>query len=237
MSNTKTLQQKLTDANSAHTVRVLRHLGTVYKISGRSSMNKATLVAAIVDHLLTIADPSAAGDDFTNARALLDQCTPEQRAAAIDADHTEAFDLDEKRETRSRVPQVEKTPAPKGSVELHTAGELHAAPQIGRVTFTFNLSDLLADPARKLPENLIELDGTDARVEDFVFATPGAVKLYLTMSRLINQQIKRGKRVVVLILCRGGKHRSVAFGQILANQLGAQVTHHHKHLSVVRVTG
>lgn len=125
----------------------------------------------------------------------------------------------------------------RGSLTLHTAGELHPMPVTRRMTFTFNLSDLLDDPARKLPANLVELDGTDARVEDFVFATEGAQELYADMAHAISRQLERGKDIDVMIMCRGGRHRSVAFGENLASHFGAPVTHHHKHLDIVRTQG
>lgn len=116
------------------------------------------------------------------------------------------------------------------TLTIHTAGELHPAPTTQRMTFTFNLSDLLDDPARKPGAHLIDLDGTDSRVDDFVFATEGALNLYADMVRLIKRQLERGKDVDVMILCRGGKHRSVAFGENLAARFGAPVMHHHIHL-------
>lgn len=124
-------------------------------------------------------------------------------------------------------------------LSIHTAGELHPAPAIeGRVTFTFNLSELLDDPAHKPGAELVKLDGTDPRVQDFVFATDGAQALYEAMLQTIVPQVERGKSVVVLILCRGGKHRSVAFGEVLVDTFAsgiASVTHHHKHLDRVTV--
>lgn len=122
--------------------------------------------------------------------------------------------------------------APKLSV--HTAGELHTPIVADPITFTFNLSKVLSDPAHTLPAHLVELDGTDERVSDFVFATDGALDLFLDIERLINGLLKRGKDVGILILCRGGRHRSVAFGDNLAQIFDVEATHHHKHLPVVR---
>ncbi len=125
-----------------------------------------------------------------------------------------------------------------GTVEVHTAGELHMqtnAPAIGkRVTLTINLCDLLADPAHTLPAELVERDGLDSRVEDFVFATPGAMDLFYDVEKLIEGQLARGKDVVVLVLCRGGRHRSVAFGDNLAQIFAVTATHHHREPPVVK---
>lgn len=120
-----------------------------------------------------------------------------------------------------------------GTLTLHTAGELHPMPVTQRMTFTFNLSDLLDDPAHKPDTWLAQFDGTDARVQDFVFATKGANVLYYHICELISSQLDRGKDIDVMILCRGGKHRSVAFGDNLAVHFGAPVTHHHKDLPIV----
>lgn len=117
-----------------------------------------------------------------------------------------------------------------GTLTVHTAGELHPAPTTQRMTFTFNLSDLLDDPAHKPAAHLIDLDGTDSRVQDFVFATEGALDLYEDMMGLIARQLRRGKDIDVMVVCRGGKHRSVAFGESLADMFKAPVTHHHVHL-------
>jgi hypothetical protein len=122
------------------------------------------------------------------------------------------------------------------TVAIHTAGELHPAPKIeGRVTFTFNLSDLLDDPLRKPDANLVKRNGLDHRMEDFVFCTEGAGDLYDDMVRTISRQLERGKSVTVLVLCRGGKHRSVAFGHNLAQHFEVEATHHHIDLPIVKL--
>lgn len=120
-----------------------------------------------------------------------------------------------------------------GAVKIHTAGELHGVPDV-RATFTYNLSDLLDDPAHKPGADLIELDGLDSRVQAFVFATDGATDLYEDAVRQIERQLTRGKSVTVLVLCRGGRHRSVAFGDNLAAHFSVHATHHHRHLPVVK---
>lgn len=125
------------------------------------------------------------------------------------------------------------TTEPTPKLTIHTAGELHPAPPIeGRITFTYNLSDLLDDPAHKPGGELIDLDGTHVDVQDFVFMTDGALELFEDIIDTIARQLRR-KSVTVLILCRGGKHRSVAFGEALAHHFDVTVTHHHKHLDRV----
>lgn len=132
---------------------------------------------------------------------------------------------------KETVGLVRKTGIPQAPrVSIHTAGELHAAPEMPVPDFVFNLSRLLDDPAHKPDAELIELDGLDSRVQDFVFATDGAWDLYAAAVRMIERQIVQGKSVTALVLCRGGKHRSVAFGDWLAAHFSVEATHHHKHL-------
>ncbi|HSL52008.1 MAG TPA: RNase adapter RapZ [Candidatus Deferrimicrobiaceae bacterium] len=119
------------------------------------------------------------------------------------------------------------------TVHIHTAGELHPAPEV-QADITLNLSRLLSNPAHVLPERLRSLDGTDGRVEDLVFATPGAKDVYRGLVELLDSALGHGKDVTVLILCRGGKHRSVAFGENLAHDFSTTATHHHKDLPVVK---
>lgn len=123
------------------------------------------------------------------------------------------------------------------TLQIHTAGEIHLLtsplPITERVTFSYNLSDLLDDPAHKPDARLTELDGTDDRVQDFVFATGGALELYWSMVHQIEYQLRRGKSVVVLLLCRGGRHRSVSFAENLAVYFDITATHHHRLLPVV----
>lgn len=126
--------------------------------------------------------------------------------------------------------RVSEADAAKGSrLTIHTAGELHDTPEIGRVTFTYNLSDLLDDPAHKPGAELIELDGTNIDVQDFVFQSKGALELFEDIVDTVARQLSR-KDIVVLFLCRGGKHRSVAFGEALAYHFDVRAVHHHRHL-------
>lgn len=134
--------------------------------------------------------------------------------------------------TEDTQPEVKQSRKP--TIRIYTAGELHPAPVIeGRITFTFNLSELLDDPARKPDADLVKRDGTDYRMQDFVFFSDGALDLYEDMIRLIEHQVTRGKDVTVLVLCRGGKHRSVAFGENLAAHFEVLAVHHHRHLPIV----
>lgn len=117
-------------------------------------------------------------------------------------------------------------------LEIHTAGLLHGVPDI-RPTFTFDLSELLDDPAHKPDADLVRRDGRDHRMQDFVFFTEGALDLYKDIKLTIGRQLERGKSVRVLILCNGGKHRSVAFGDNLAQEFDVAAKHHHVDRPIV----
>lgn len=120
-------------------------------------------------------------------------------------------------------------------LQIHTGGELHERLESTlKPDFVFNLSRLLDDPARKPDVDLVRRNGLDPRMQDFVFFTDGALDLYGDMVRLIECQVTRGKAVTVLILCRGGKHRSVAFGDNLAGHFSVEATHHHIDLPIVK---
>jgi UPF0042 nucleotide-binding protein len=79
--------------------------------------------------------------------------------------------------------------------------------------------------------------GQDADVRDYVLAQPGAVEFldrYEGLVRLLAEGYRReGKRYVLLAVgCTGGKHRSVAMSEQLAQRLGsaADVTVVHRDL-------
>lgn len=113
---------------------------------------------------------------------------------------------------------------------IHTAGELHRPVADIQPDFTYNLSRLLDDPAHKPGAQLVDRDGLDSRVRDFVFATEGALGLFWDIVRDVTRQLNRARSVTVLILCRGGKHRSVTLGEELAEHFGVTAKHHHRHL-------
>lgn len=157
---------------------------------------------------------------------------------ADECDGITHWDIADQPEHIWTTPQEPAGNAP--TVAIHTVGELHIVthpPKIeGRVTVTYNLSDLLDDPAHKPDADLVRLDGTDHRMQDFVFFSEGALDLYEDMVRTIERQLSRGKSVVVVLACRGGKHRSVAFGENLASHFEVTATHHHRTLPVMPKT-
>lgn len=122
------------------------------------------------------------------------------------------------------------SPASKAArLQVFTAGELYAAPEMPKANVVLNLATLLDDPARRLPARLVRTDGTHPEVFSFVFASDGAEQIFAETVHYLGGLIQRGP-VVLLVLCRGGKHRSVAFGDAIARHFGAPVTHFHKDL-------
>jgi RNase adaptor protein for sRNA GlmZ degradation len=120
-------------------------------------------------------------------------------------------------------------------VSVYTAGELHSYPQnVPAPDFTLNLSRLLNDPAHKPSGELLDMTGLDPQIREFVFAADKALEL---LDGAIDFALNAtGDRpLTVAVLCRGGRHRSVAFAEELAKQLRTcdvevDVTHLHKHL-------
>lgn len=122
------------------------------------------------------------------------------------------------------------SPASKAArLQVFTAGELYAAPEMPKANVVLNLATLLDDPARRLPTHLVRTDGTHPEVFSFVFASDGAEQIFAETVHYLGGLTQRGP-VVLLVLCRGGKHRSVAFGDAIARHFGAPVTHFHKDL-------
>ncbi|HWL59859.1 MAG TPA: RNase adapter RapZ [Microbacteriaceae bacterium] len=110
-----------------------------------------------------------------------------------------------------------------------------SALQLTIVSFGFKYGlpadvDAVAD-ARFLPNphwtpELRPLTGQDARVQEFVFAQQGAEEFLDAYARMLEVTIdgyqRENKRnAAVAIGCTGGKHRSVAIAQRLAERLGA----------------
>lgn len=100
---------------------------------------------------------------------------------------------------------------------------------------TYDLRDLLADPAHVPGEDMRDRTGLDLDVADFVFATKGASDLLYTV--LDEARTKAlDEPVVVAFGCAGGRHRSVAMAEELHKWLGevygyeVSVEHLHAHL-------
>jgi RNase adaptor protein for sRNA GlmZ degradation len=119
-------------------------------------------------------------------------------------------------------------------LEVHTLGELHPEPAgIARPDLVLNLSRLLDDPARKPDAELRKATGLDLRIQNFVWQTEGAYELYADTRELVYKRLQRGP-LVVWVMCRGGRHRSVVFGSQLARDLNAaMLMHWHIDLPVV----
>jgi RNase adaptor protein for sRNA GlmZ degradation len=80
----------------------------------------------------------------------------------------------------------------------------------------------------------LPLTGRDERVRRHVLATPGAVELLAHLegaARTLLRLAAGARPVVVAVGCAGGRHRSVALAEELAERLGAgwpvEVEHRH----------
>lgn len=117
------------------------------------------------------------------------------------------------------------------SINITTFGILHggepASSNPVRVDLTVALRNPADDPA------MIEMTGLDARVRDHVMNTPGARQILDQAIADIEAAAKNGD-VDVLVFCRGGRHRSVAMGEELADRFGVRAAHRDVHKAVVR---
>jgi RNase adaptor protein for sRNA GlmZ degradation len=116
---------------------------------------------------------------------------------------------------------------------LTSFGFLHGQPpKADRVE---DVRERLRDPAAA--RDIIDLDGRDARVQQVVAGTPGALDLidnlvaYALTSSAPPQRIAIG--------CSGGRHRAPALVEMLAERLRAgqvrvEVEHLHVHLPILR---
>lgn len=132
-------------------------------------------------------------------------------------------------------------PALRANIENAFGGETVAQVSVTVESFGFKYglpmdADMVMD-VRFLPnphwvDELRPQTGQSPAVRDYVLAQPGATEFLQTYHQLLrlvsDGYIREGKRyMTVAIGCTGGKHRSVAIGEALAELLGAD-----RHLSV-----
>lgn len=120
------------------------------------------------------------------------------------------------------------------SIDIITAGELHPMPgNTPTPDVTFNLSRLLHDPAHIPTGEMLDMTGLDEDVAEFVFDSDEALEL---LDGAIDLLHSMARPVTVAVLCRGGRHRSVAFAERLAQGLresgvdAGKPRHLHVHL-------
>ncbi len=131
-------------------------------------------------------------------------------------------------------------------VVVHSIGTLHpgALDLIGaQDVLFFNVGDGRfrnphTDPAMR------ELTGLDQRVRDHVLETPGVMqeveKIAESAKAVLFSYANRRRRIVhVMLACKGGRHRSVAIAESVAeylriDEIGVEVEHHHVLLPVVQ---
>ncbi|MGM1064204.1 RapZ C-terminal domain-containing protein [Saccharothrix sp. Mg75] len=117
-------------------------------------------------------------------------------------------------------------------------GYLHGQPPVADLVV--DVRELLRDPARARNGGFLDLDGRHPVVRDAVMTTPGALDLaggvYFAAFQL---HTVAGKPVTLAFGCAGGRHRSVALAEHVANlflndpegdDIPVRVSHLHVHL-------
>lgn len=118
-------------------------------------------------------------------------------------------------------------------VRIVSFGYRHGAPPTADVVA--DVRRLLHDPARVTGAGLLDLDGRDRAVREAVLATPGAPMLLDSLHRAAYAARLAGRPITIAVGCAGGRHRSVALAEWLAESLRhdgrpVEVTHLHVHL-------
>ena len=120
-------------------------------------------------------------------------------------------------------------------MHAYFGGETHAAPRVSVVSFGYKYglpvdADLVADcrflPNPRWVEALAPLTGQDEKVRDYVLAQPGASEFLDSYLRALQVTLagyeREGKHDAPLAVgCTGGKHRSVAIAEQIAQRLAA----------------
>jgi RNase adapter protein RapZ len=120
-------------------------------------------------------------------------------------------------------------------MHAYFGGETDAAPRVSVVSFGYKYglpvdADLVADcrflPNPRWVEALAPLTGQDERVRDYVLAQPGASEFLDSYLRTLQVTLagyeREGKHYATLAVgCTGGKHRSVAIAEQIAQRLTA----------------
>ena len=120
-------------------------------------------------------------------------------------------------------------------MHAYFGGETDAAPRVSVVSFGYKYglpvdADLVADcrflPNPRWVEALAPLTGQDERVRDYVLAQPGASEFLDSYLRTLQVTLagyeREGKHYATLAVgCTGGKHRSVAIAEQIAQRLAA----------------
>jgi UPF0042 nucleotide-binding protein len=122
-------------------------------------------------------------------------------------------------------------------VHVESFGHLHGAP--GDYDLLIDLRDFLRDPHTS--PQMRQSTGRDLATRVHVLATPGAVALagYLVGTALaLLDSLGRSRPVRIGLACAGGRHRSVALAEVIAERLalaghGVRLTHHHVSEPVV----
>lgn len=119
------------------------------------------------------------------------------------------------------------------AINIVTFGVLHGTEPATTNPVRVDLTEALRNPADD--PKMIELTGLDWRVREHVMNTPGAHQILSQAIADIEEAARRGD-VDVLVYCRGGRHRSVAMGEELADWFwfGVRIVHRDVDKGVVR---
>jgi RNase adapter protein RapZ len=123
---------------------------------------------------------------------------------------------------------------------ITTYGDLHGAtPSATAPVISIDLRTALRNPADD--ESLIEMTGLDTRVREHVLNTPGAEEIVKDATARILAAYKgtAGRRQDAFVFCMGGRHRSVAIAEAIAERLrafghGTEVDHRDIDKPVIR---
>ncbi|MFH9439230.1 RapZ C-terminal domain-containing protein [Streptomyces rochei] len=127
-------------------------------------------------------------------------------------------------------------------VTIRTIGTLHPdALALVEEGLFFDLGDKLRNPHHD--PAMRYRTGLDDEVRDHVLSTPGAMAVTTRIAEsakalLFSYANRKHQLVHVTIACRGGRHRSAAIAEQVAeylriDEIGVEVDHQHIHLPVV----
>lgn len=122
-----------------------------------------------------------------------------------------------------------------GDFEIVSFGYLHGpAPEADA---TFDVRRYLSDPAAVRAAGLLDSDGLDPVVQQVVLDTPGASET-IAAALEFAFGFPQARRCVIAFGCAGGRHRSAALAEVMAEDLrhlGFTVTVRHQHIHLPRV--
>lgn len=127
------------------------------------------------------------------------------------------------------------------TVTIVSYGVLHPDTPASTPDVVVDVTSALRNPPEdpRVRERMLQLNGTDAEVFDYVMNTPGASAIVADAFDEILKLVEDGSPVTVHSKCKGGKHRSVAIAEALGRRLQDQgvtvtVSHPHKDRPIIK---